>query len=76
MPRLPRTTGADAVHALSGAGWHEARRKGSHVILRHPDKPARRVVVPVHAGRILKPGTLLSILTHAELTVDEFIQLL
>ncbi|WP_084663898.1 type II toxin-antitoxin system HicA family toxin [Thermanaeromonas toyohensis] len=36
----------------------------------------RQVIVPVHAGKVLKPKTLKSILKSAGLTVDEFIVLL
>ena len=39
-------------------------------MLRHPTKPGR-VVVPVHAGRILKPKTLLSILDQAGIDAEK-----
>ena len=71
MPRLPRITGADALRALQRAGWREARRRGSHVILHHANRRGR-VVVSIHAGETLKPKTLLSILDQASVTVDEF----
>jgi len=75
MARLPRITGEAAVRALRAAGWHEVRRRGSHVILHHADRPGR-VTVPVHAGVILKPKTLLSILDQAGVSVDELMNLL
>ena len=37
-------------------GWYIARQAGSHVHLKHPDRPVR-VTVPVHTGEILKPKT-------------------
>jgi predicted RNA binding protein YcfA (HicA-like mRNA interferase family) len=37
----------------------------------HHESRAGRVVVPVHAGRILKPKTLLSILDQAGIDADE-----
>jgi predicted RNA binding protein YcfA (HicA-like mRNA interferase family) len=40
------------------------------VVLRHEEKRGR-VVIPVHAGRVLKPKTLLSIIDSAEITPDE-----
>lgn len=70
MPRLPRITGAEAVRALEKAGWREARRRGSHVLLR-PAERKGRVTVPVHAGAILKPKTLLSVLDQAGIGVEE-----
>jgi len=53
----------------------EARRRGSHVLLRHSQRTGR-VTVPVHAGAILKPKTLLSILDQAGITVEELRDLL
>ncbi|HSP10843.1 MAG TPA: type II toxin-antitoxin system HicA family toxin [Candidatus Dormibacteraeota bacterium] len=71
MPRLPRVTGDDALRALRRAGWREARRRGSHIVLRNEARPGR-LVVPVHAGTILKPKTLLSILDQAGIDADQF----
>jgi predicted RNA binding protein YcfA (HicA-like mRNA interferase family) len=48
---------------------------GSHHVLKHPDRPALRVVVPCHVGDI-KRGTLRNILRQANLTVDDLIALL
>jgi predicted RNA binding protein YcfA (HicA-like mRNA interferase family) len=76
MLRTPRVSAADTLRALRRAGWQVERQRGSHVLLRHPERPAGRVVVPVHAGRILKPKTLASILDQAELTVDDLVRLL
>ncbi len=72
MPRAPRITGAEAVRALRRLGWREAYQKGSHIVLVHPDRPQKRVVVPLHPGRILKAGTLAAILDRAGLDVEEF----
>lgn len=71
MPRSPRITSADLLRALHGAGWTTSRQSGSHVILVHPGRSGARVVVPVHAGRILKPKTLAAILKSAEIAGDE-----
>ena len=62
--------------ALRRAGWYEDRRKGSHVILKHPDKPEARVTLPMHPGETILPKTLYSILEQAGLTVEEFRELL
>jgi predicted RNA binding protein YcfA (HicA-like mRNA interferase family) len=75
MPRLPRITAAELLRALRRDGWEELRRRGSHAVLVHPTKPGI-VVVPIHAGKTLKPGTLASILEDAGLTVDELRRLL
>ena len=44
-------------------------------VLRHPDKPRVRVIVPVHR-KDLPTGTLRSIITQSELSIDEFLDLL
>src|SRR5438105_3246207 len=75
MPRLPRITSEATLRALRAAGWQEVRRRGSHVILHHASRPGR-VTVPVHAGVILKPKTLLSILEQAGVSVEEVVNLL
>lgn len=75
MPRLPRITGDEALRALRRTGWREVRRRGSHVVLHHESRPGR-IVVPVHAGSILKPKTLLSILDQAGMDADQFRSLL
>jgi len=76
MPRTPRITSADLLRALHRAGWTTSRQSGSHVILVHPEGAGARVVVPVHAGRILKPKTLAAILKSAEIAGDELSGLL
>jgi predicted RNA binding protein YcfA (HicA-like mRNA interferase family) len=44
---------------LRAAGWAEVAKKGSHVQLKHPERPGR-VTVP-HPKRDLPIGTLKSI---------------
>jgi predicted RNA binding protein YcfA (HicA-like mRNA interferase family) len=75
-PKLPRITGREVLRALRRAGWVEDRQEGSHVVLRHGDRPGRRVTVAVHAGETLKPKTLSSILDQAGLSIDAFRELL
>ncbi|HEX2184397.1 MAG TPA: type II toxin-antitoxin system HicA family toxin [Chloroflexota bacterium] len=43
--------------------------------MRHPTKPGR-VAVARHAGTIIKPKTLASVMREAGLTVDELRELL
>jgi predicted RNA binding protein YcfA (HicA-like mRNA interferase family) len=71
MPRVPRITGKQALRALVQAGWRPVRQRGSHVVLRHRTHPGR-VVVPVHAGVVLKSKTLASILDQAGIRMDKF----
>ena len=73
---LPRIVGAKVIQALRRAGWYVDYQHGSHVYLRHPDRPNMRVTVPVHSREVIKPKTLQSILEQAGLSVDEFRELL
>lgn len=67
MPRLPRLSGAEAVRALERLGFHVARQRGSHVVLR---RGASGCVIPLH--RELKTGTLLGARKQAGISVEDF----
>lgn len=73
--KLPRVTGDLVVKALKRAKFEEVRMRGSHCHLYHPGKN-KLVTVPVHAGKIVAPKTLKSILKQAEISVAEFRELL
>lgn len=73
--RLPRDIdGRELVRALERSGFVADRQSGSHAVLIHPD--GREVVVPIHPGRSLAPGTLRQILRRARLTPEELSELL
>lgn len=65
---LPVVSGRKAVRALEKAGFNQVSQKGSHIKLRND--VGRTVIVPLH--RQLARGTLSSILRQADLSVDEF----
>ncbi len=71
-PQLPVVSGSEAVRALGTIGFARVSQRGSHVKLRNAD--GRTVIVPLH--RELAPGTLRSILRQADLSVDEFSELM
>ena len=71
--RLPVVSGARLVGALRRVGWEQVRQRGSHVRLKHPDRPTA-LVVPLH--RELKRGTLAAILRDAGLDRDDLRRLL
>ncbi|WP_369425696.1 type II toxin-antitoxin system HicA family toxin [Methanothrix sp.] len=73
--KLPRITGDKVVRALKKAGFVEVRTRGSHCYLYHEQKD-RLVTVPVHAGKIIAPKTLKSILKQAGISTEEFEMLL
>ena len=75
MAKFPSLTARKVVRALKRAGFVEDRQKGSHLVLIHPEKKIR-TVVPVHAGRTIKEPLLRAIVRDANLSVDEFMELL
>jgi predicted RNA binding protein YcfA (HicA-like mRNA interferase family) len=74
--RLPAVNGRRVIQALRRAGFVVDRIVGSHHVLVFPGDPTRTVVVPVHSGRDLKPGTLRAIVRQAGFAPEEFAELL
>ena len=56
----------DILKKLSDNGWYEIRQRGSHRILKHPEKPGI-VVVAGHLSDDVAVGTLKSIWKQAQL---------
>ncbi len=75
MSKLPRVGAEQLIRALKRAGFEEKRQKGSHLHLRR-ESDKRRVTVPIHKGRDLPAGTLHGILKDADLSIEEFQELL
>jgi predicted RNA binding protein YcfA (HicA-like mRNA interferase family) len=71
VTRLPVLSGDELVRIFARFGYEIDRQSGSHVILRHPTPPHRRLTVPRH--RTIAKGTLRAILRHAGITVDQLI---
>ena len=73
--KLPLLKGREIIAALKKLGFVEARRsRGSHVQLAHPD--GRRVTVPDHGPADIGRGLLRKILRDAELSREEFCDLM
>lgn len=62
------------VKAFQRAGWVSKGQRGSHVKL---TKEGNRNIlsVPVHKGKPIKQGLLRSLLSKADMTVEEFLRL-
>ena len=73
MSKLPVISGQKAVKVFSKAGWHIARQKGSHIIMVKKDCEA---VLSIPNHNELKRGLLRALIKDAEMTVDEFVDLL
>lgn len=69
MSQLPRISGRDCIAVLGKIGFYKKRQQGSHVILRRDD-PFAQLVVPDH--KELDRGTLRAIIRQANLSVEEF----
>jgi predicted RNA binding protein YcfA (HicA-like mRNA interferase family) len=73
--KLPRVDCQQLIRALKRAGFEEQRQRGSHLHMRRASDN-KRVTVPVHKGRIVPLGTLRAILRDADISPDEFHDLL
>lgn len=73
MPPLPILKARELIAALQKAGFETIRQKGSHVRLKHAD--GRVVTIPVHPGEDIGRGLLRKILRDAELSRDDFLNL-
>jgi predicted RNase H-like HicB family nuclease len=74
-PKLPVISGREAIKAFERVGYQVVRQRGSHVRLRDETDPNHRpLTVPNH--KTLKLGLLRKLLRDADLTVDEFTELL
>lgn len=69
MAKLPRATGVEMVRFLEREGFTVVRVRGSHHFLERTDA---RTSVPVHGHKLLKVGTLRSILRDVGMTATEF----
>ncbi len=67
-PSLPVMTADELISLLKRHGFVKIGQKGSHVKMRSPENVT--VIVPVHSGRNIKSGLLLSILNRAGINVD------
>jgi predicted RNA binding protein YcfA (HicA-like mRNA interferase family) len=76
VTKPPQVNGTRVVRALGKAGFVEVHRKGSHVMMAHGADHTRIVVVPVHKGHDIPPGTLRAILRSAGLTAEQLKELL
>jgi predicted RNA binding protein YcfA (HicA-like mRNA interferase family) len=72
MTKLPRLTAAQTIRIIEKRGFTLSRQSGSHVIFKNEE--GRRVTIPYHAGKILHPKLLKSILIDADISVQELLE--
>lgn len=75
MGKLPTVTGAEAIAAFRKVGYDVDRVAGSHHVLKHPEREYV-LTIPVHGKKAVARGTLRSQIRTAELTVEQFCDLL
>lgn len=72
MTKLPRLTSAQIIRIIEKRGFRLSRQSGSHMIFKNEE--GRRVTIPYHAGKILHPKLLKSILNDADISVEELLE--
>jgi predicted RNA binding protein YcfA (HicA-like mRNA interferase family) len=71
--RLPTLKPRQVIQALQRGGFAIHHQRGSHVYLRHPNKPGIQLCIPMHSAD-LKRVLLHGLLKDAGLTRDDFLR--
>lgn len=75
MSTLPSVSAREVIRVAKPLGFTFDRQKGSHAVyLRASDK--RRLVIPVHKGRDIRPGTLRGLIDDMGVSAEEFVTML
>lgn len=75
MSKVPSLSYILILRALQRDGWVVVRQEGSHIRLqKHLGNNVLKITVPAH--RPVKRSTLAHILKQAQLSVDQFLELL
>lgn len=74
MSNLPTVTAKNFIRVITKLGYQKQRQKGSHAV--YKNSSGNKVVIPLHPGKDLKPGTLMGMIKDIGLEKDEFFELL
>jgi predicted RNA binding protein YcfA (HicA-like mRNA interferase family) len=74
MSNFPSVKAKEFIRVIEKLGFYFDRQKGSHVIYKHID--GRRVVVSIHIGKDIKPGTLMGMIQDIGLDKETFFKLI
>jgi predicted RNA binding protein YcfA (HicA-like mRNA interferase family) len=74
MSNFPTVKAKDFIKVIEGLGFYLDRQKGSHAIYKNVQ--GSRVVVPIHAGKDLKQGTLMGMIQDIGIDKETFFELL
>lgn len=75
MTKIPSVNYDAAIKALRRDGWVVVRQRGSHIRL-HKETPGKILKITIPAHRPIKRSTLSHILKQAQLSTEEFLNLL
>lgn len=75
MPKPPVVRAREVVRVAESVGFAFDRQRGSHAVY-YRASDGRRVVIPMHGTKDLKPVTVRGVIGDMGLTVDEFKALL
>ncbi len=75
MPKPPSIRAREVVRVAQSLNFILDRQRGSHAVY-YRATDSRRIVIPMHGSKDLKPGTLRAIINDMGLTIDEFNALL
>jgi len=73
MGKLGNISGKEAAKAFANAGWQQMGQVGSHLIM---TKSGERANLSIPQHRELSVGTLRSLIRSANMSVDQFLELL
>jgi predicted RNA binding protein YcfA (HicA-like mRNA interferase family) len=62
------------IKVLEKVGFSKISQRGSHVKFKNNTTPQKTVIIPMHTE--IAKGTLKSILEQADITLDDFLELL
>jgi len=71
---LPKITAKEIIIILEKLGFYLARQSGSHKIYKNTE--GKRATVPFHAGKILHPKVLKSIMKDANINEGQLKEML
>ena len=73
--KLPVVTAKEVARVAGRLGFSFHHQKGSHAVY-YRQRDEARVVIPMHAGKDIKPKTLKGIMDDMGITIEEFRKLL
>jgi predicted RNA binding protein YcfA (HicA-like mRNA interferase family) len=74
MSKVPTLSYDKVINALRRDGWVVVRQRGGIRLQKHTEDKTLKLIVPAH--RPIKRSTLSHIIRHANLSVDEFVNLI